>query len=103
MPDYKERYKQIAESDWFKKHYEGKSLGNVIEGEMEVVKRTSKGVLANMVKNMDEESLDKTRRSMLTKDEYTDYLMEQFDTGKMTMQQMIWRSMLYGAENVGMI
>ena len=28
---YRERYKSIGESDWFKEHYEGKSLGEIIE------------------------------------------------------------------------
>ena len=26
--DYRERYKKLGESEWFKKHYEGKSLGD---------------------------------------------------------------------------
>jgi hypothetical protein len=25
--DYRERYKRISESEWFKKHYDDKSLG----------------------------------------------------------------------------
>lgn len=29
--DYKERYKRIGESEWFKEHYDHKSLGEVIE------------------------------------------------------------------------
>ena len=29
--DYRERYKRIGESENFKKHYEGKSLGEIIE------------------------------------------------------------------------
>ena len=31
LNDYRERYKRIGESENFKKHYEGKSLGEVIE------------------------------------------------------------------------
>ena len=31
IEDYRERYKRIGESENFKKHYEGKSLGEVIE------------------------------------------------------------------------
>lgn len=29
--DYRERYKRIGESEWFKKHYEDKSLGDTEE------------------------------------------------------------------------
>ena len=29
--DYKERYKHISESEWFKKHYDDKSLGDTEE------------------------------------------------------------------------
>jgi len=29
--DYKERYKRIGESEWFNKHYKGKSLGDTIK------------------------------------------------------------------------
>lgn len=29
--NYRERYKRISESEWFKKHYEDKSLGETIE------------------------------------------------------------------------
>lgn len=32
---YSERYKRIGESEWFKKHYEDKSLGETIEIENE--------------------------------------------------------------------
>ena len=28
MKNYRERYKKLGESEWFKKHYEGKSLGD---------------------------------------------------------------------------
>ena len=28
---YRERYKRLSESDWFKEHYEGKTLGEVID------------------------------------------------------------------------
>lgn len=28
MDDYRERYRRIAESEWFKQHYGGKSVGN---------------------------------------------------------------------------
>lgn len=31
VTDYKERYKRIGESEWFKKHYENKSLGDIEE------------------------------------------------------------------------
>lgn len=31
MSNYKERYEHLGESEWFKKHYEDKSLGEVIE------------------------------------------------------------------------
>lgn len=31
MENYRERYKRIGESEWFKEHYEGKSLGEVID------------------------------------------------------------------------
>ena len=30
MSNYKERYEHLVESEWFKKHYEDKSLGEVI-------------------------------------------------------------------------
>ena len=29
--NYKERYKKIGESEWFKKHYENKSIGDIID------------------------------------------------------------------------
>lgn len=32
---YRERYKRIGESEWFKEHYDGKSLGETIEIENE--------------------------------------------------------------------
>ena len=32
---YRERYKRIGESEWFKEHYENKSLGETIEIEDE--------------------------------------------------------------------
>lgn len=28
MDDYRERYKRLAESEWFKQHYGGKSVGD---------------------------------------------------------------------------
>lgn len=28
MDDYKERYRRIAESEWFKQHYDGKPIGD---------------------------------------------------------------------------
>ena len=31
MDNYRERYKRIGESDWFKEHYAGKSLGEVMD------------------------------------------------------------------------
>lgn len=35
QPDksYKERYQRLADSEWFKEHYEDKSLGEIIEEE----------------------------------------------------------------------
>lgn len=31
MKDYRERYKRIGESEWFKKHYDGKSIGDMFD------------------------------------------------------------------------
>lgn len=56
-------------------------------------------VLGKMIENIDPESLDRTRRKMCTPEDYTNFLMEQFDMGKMTLQEMISRAMMYGKEH----
>lgn len=49
--------------------------------EMEVEKRKSKGVLGEMVKNIDQNSLEKTRKEMLSEIEY-EYSMERSNAAK---------------------
>lgn len=66
---------------------------------MEKIIKKATGVLERMVENLDEESLDRTRQTMCTPEEYTDYLVDAFDTGKITMQEAIKRAMKYGALN----
>lgn len=67
---------------------------------METKKHKTTGVLDRLVKNIDPESLDKTRREMLSKDEYTNFLIEQFLLGEISIRDAISRAMMYVEEHL---
>ena len=60
-----------------------------------ITQRKSTGVLNRMLKNLDEKSLERTRMEMCTPEDYTDYLINAYDMGKMTMREVIKHAMKY--------
>lgn len=73
--DYRERYKRIGESEWFKKHYEGKSLGDVsdIEEVENLLNRMTEMMveIAGVPKGMME--ISETPVASMTRDVISDY------------------------------
>lgn len=70
MDDYKERYRRIGESEWFKQHYDGKSLGDSFDaGDVctNPIEQFIKGVYAEQIKRkptFDENMQEQIKREL---------------------------------------